>query len=102
VPSRALFQARTGTRVEPPTFRKLAELLPRMKESKVPGFEPTAIRGKWFEVNDLNRSATDAPNSFSMIDNFTKALERNPRKESDARRSTATRTTAQNKICYSL
>jgi hypothetical protein len=33
-----------------------------MKESKVlPGFEPTAVRGKWFEVNDLNYSATDAP-----------------------------------------
>jgi hypothetical protein len=25
------------------------------------GFEPTAVRGKWFEVNDLNHSATDAP-----------------------------------------
>jgi hypothetical protein len=33
-----------------------------MKESKVlSGFEPTAVRGKWFEVNDLNHSATDAP-----------------------------------------
>jgi hypothetical protein len=25
--------------------------------------EPTAVRGKWFEVNDLNHSATDAPSS---------------------------------------
>jgi hypothetical protein len=26
-----------------------------MKESKVlSGFEPTAVRGKWFAVNDLN------------------------------------------------
>jgi hypothetical protein len=33
-----------------------------MKESEVLwGFEPTAVRGKWFEVNDLNHSATDAP-----------------------------------------
>jgi hypothetical protein len=24
-------------------------------------FEPTEVRGKWFEVNDLNHSATDAP-----------------------------------------
>jgi hypothetical protein len=33
-----------------------------MKESKVlPGFEPKAVRGKWFEVNNLNCSATDAP-----------------------------------------
>jgi hypothetical protein len=32
-----------------------------MKESKVPvEIEPTALRGKWFEVNDLNHSATDA------------------------------------------
>jgi hypothetical protein len=30
-----------------------------MKES---GFESTAVMGKWFEVNDLNHSATDAPN----------------------------------------
>ena len=34
---RALFQARAGTWVEPPTFRKLAEYLPHMKEFKVPG-----------------------------------------------------------------
>jgi hypothetical protein len=25
------------------------------------GFEPTAVRGKWFEVNDFNNSSTDAP-----------------------------------------
>jgi hypothetical protein len=31
-----------------------------MKESKsLSGFEPTAVRGKWFEVNDLNHLATD-------------------------------------------
>jgi hypothetical protein len=32
-----------------------------LKESKVKslsGFKPTAVRGKWFEVNDLNHSAT--------------------------------------------
>jgi hypothetical protein len=28
------------------------------------GFEPTAVRGKWFEVNDLNHSAKDAPCSI--------------------------------------
>jgi hypothetical protein len=33
-----------------------------MKNSKsLSGFEPTVVRGKWFEVNDLNHSATDAP-----------------------------------------
>jgi hypothetical protein len=33
-----------------------------MKESKsLSGFEPTAVRGKWFEVNDINHSAIDAP-----------------------------------------
>jgi hypothetical protein len=31
-----------------------------MKESKVSvGFEPTAVRGKCFEVNDFNHSAED-------------------------------------------
>jgi hypothetical protein len=33
-----------------------------MKESKVPvgiRIEPTALRGKWFEVNDLNHMATE-------------------------------------------
>jgi hypothetical protein len=25
------------------------------------GFEPTAVRGKWFKVNNLNHSATDVP-----------------------------------------
>jgi hypothetical protein len=25
------------------------------------GFEPTEGRGKWFEVNDIDHSATDAP-----------------------------------------
>jgi hypothetical protein len=39
VPLCALFQALTGTR-----------------------FEPTVVRGKWFEVGDLNHSATDASN----------------------------------------
>jgi hypothetical protein len=35
-----------------------------MKESKsLSGFEPTVVRGKWFEVNDLNHSATDAPST---------------------------------------
>jgi hypothetical protein len=24
------------------------------------GFEPTAVKGKWFEVNDLDHSATNA------------------------------------------
>jgi hypothetical protein len=29
-----------------------------MKESKdLVGFEPTAVRGKWFEVNNLNHPA---------------------------------------------
>jgi hypothetical protein len=33
-----------------------------MKESKsLSGFEPTAVKGKWFEINDLDHSATDAP-----------------------------------------
>jgi hypothetical protein len=35
MPFRALFQARTGTWVEPSTFRKLAGLLPHMNESEV-------------------------------------------------------------------
>jgi hypothetical protein len=35
--ARALFQVRTGTRVEPQTSRKIAGELPHMKESKVPG-----------------------------------------------------------------
>jgi hypothetical protein len=26
------------------------------------GFYPTAVRGMWLEVNDLNHSAMDAPN----------------------------------------
>jgi hypothetical protein len=30
------------------------------------GFEPTAVRGKWFEVNDHNHSATDAPIDHCM------------------------------------
>ena len=36
-PSRALFQAQAGTRVEPTTFCNLAGLLPDMIESKVSG-----------------------------------------------------------------
>jgi hypothetical protein len=33
-----------------------------MKESKVlSGFEPTAVRAKRFEVNDLNHLAKDTP-----------------------------------------
>jgi hypothetical protein len=31
-----------------------------MKES-LSEFEPTAVRGRRFEINDLNHSATDAP-----------------------------------------
>jgi hypothetical protein len=61
VPFRALFQARTGTQVEPPTFRKVAGKLPHInfKESKVPfGIRTHRVRGKWFEVNDINHSAT--------------------------------------------
>jgi hypothetical protein len=37
-----------------------------MKESKpLLGFEPTAVRSKWFEVNNLNHSAMDAPSDFN-------------------------------------
>jgi hypothetical protein len=55
----------TGTRVEPPTFCKLAGYLPHMKESNVPvGIRTKAVRGKWFEVNNLNHSATDAPHKY--------------------------------------
>jgi hypothetical protein len=32
-----------------------------MNPKSLSGFEPTAVRGKWFEVNDLNHSAMDAP-----------------------------------------
>jgi hypothetical protein len=39
VPLRALFQARAGTRVEPPTFRKPAGWLPNMKD-----FDPSEDR----------------------------------------------------------
>jgi hypothetical protein len=36
-----------------------------MKEFKVPGdVQPTAVRGKWFEVKDLNHSAMNAPGLF--------------------------------------
>jgi hypothetical protein len=36
-----------------------------MKDPKsLSEFEPTAVRGKWFEVNDINHSAMDAPNEF--------------------------------------
>jgi hypothetical protein len=36
--------------------------LPHMKESKsMLGFEPTVARDKWFEVNEIFHSATDAP-----------------------------------------
>jgi hypothetical protein len=39
VPLRALFQARVGTWVEPPTYRKPPEWLPHMKD-----FEPSEDR----------------------------------------------------------
>jgi hypothetical protein len=31
------------------------------------GFEPTAVRGKWFEVKDLKHLATDAPKCFVVF-----------------------------------
>jgi hypothetical protein len=36
-----------------------------MKDFKVPlsGFKPTAVRSKWFEVDDLNHTATDVPST---------------------------------------
>jgi hypothetical protein len=38
-----------------------------MKESKpLSGFEPTAVRGKWFEFNVLNHLATDALDLLSI------------------------------------
>jgi hypothetical protein len=36
-----------------------------MNPKSLSGFEPTAVRGKWFEVNNINHLATDAP--FRMI-----------------------------------
>jgi hypothetical protein len=36
------------------------------------GYEPTAVRGKWFEVNDLNHSATDAPVNVRDLVELTK------------------------------
>jgi hypothetical protein len=33
-----------------------------MKESEVPvSFQPTAVRGKWLKVKNLNNSARDSP-----------------------------------------
>jgi hypothetical protein len=47
------FRAQTGTWVEPRTFRKLAGLLPNMKESR---FKPTAVRVVIFTILE-DRSA---------------------------------------------
>jgi hypothetical protein len=35
------------------------------------GFEPTAVRGKWLEVKDLNHLAKDVPYYQANILNFT-------------------------------
>jgi hypothetical protein len=39
-------------------FRKLANSHARIQS---PWFEAAAVKGKWFEVYDLNNSASDAP-----------------------------------------
>jgi hypothetical protein len=44
VPLRTLFQARAGTLVETPTFRKPAGWLPYMNVSTQVRIEPTAVR----------------------------------------------------------
>jgi hypothetical protein len=43
-----------------------------MKENSkfLSGFEPTAVRGKWFEVNDLNHSATGA-HMYTRLDDYS-------------------------------
>ena len=56
-PLNTLFQTQAGTGVEPPTFYKLARYHSQIKESKV---KLTAIKGKWFDVNDPNHLAMDA------------------------------------------
>ena len=46
--------------IETPMFLKLAEQLsPEYEEiqSRETGFEPTAVRDKWFELNDTNYSS---------------------------------------------
>jgi hypothetical protein len=33
------------------------------------GFEPTTVKGKWLEFNDLNHSPTDAPSILIIVEN---------------------------------
>jgi hypothetical protein len=66
----ALFQARAGTGVEPPTFRKLAGHFPYIKESRVLDAVGTHRDVVW--INDFNQPATDAP--FLKIYNIPKSL----------------------------
>ena len=67
-PSWQYFMSEHHHSVEPSTFHKLAEQLPHVKESKLPGgmgFEP-----QWREASDdvnvSNHSATD-PNHYSRV-----------------------------------
>ena len=53
VPLCALFQARTGTWVEPLTFRNLPGQLPHVQDS-LAGFVPTALKKRCFEFNGSN------------------------------------------------
>jgi hypothetical protein len=41
-------------------------------QKSLSGFEHTAVRGKWFEINDLNHSTTDAPNFDRTISDLDK------------------------------
>jgi hypothetical protein len=62
VPLSALFQEKTTARVQLPMFHKLARYLSQMKKSEdTCRLELPVMRGIWFEVNDLNHSAMDAP-----------------------------------------
>jgi hypothetical protein len=46
----------------------MAKYIPHMKESKILGrFKHTAVRAKWFEVNNINHSVKDAPHVKGIV-----------------------------------
>jgi hypothetical protein len=68
MPLHATFQAQAGTSIDPATFRKPAGMLPHMKDRKcLAGLEHTAVRGKWFEVNDFKHTRLDGSTALHMF-----------------------------------
>jgi hypothetical protein len=47
-----------------------------MNPMSLSGFKPSAVRGKWLKVNNLNHLAMDAPRTYDVSDAMILRLQR--------------------------